>query len=208
MQVDADPDAIAAAARRDDVVRAPATSANIGAGFDTAAVAFDLWNELEVTDGAGVVIEGEGAVELAGRRHEPRRPRVRACSPTRRASDSASSTGFRSSAGSARRPPRSHSASSRPRPTRRAEELLAAGLTLEPHADNLAAALLGGLTLAWDGRIARIAESLPLDADRGHPPRANVDRDLAADAARDRPARRGGGERRPGGSARRRRGER
>ena len=45
-----------------------------------------------------------------------------------------------------------------------AEELLAAGVTLEPHADNLAAALLGGLTLSWDGRIARIAERLPLDA--------------------------------------------
>src|SRR4051794_5883936 len=46
-------------------VRAPATSANIGAGFDTAAVAFDLWNELEVTAGEGVAVEGEGASELA-----------------------------------------------------------------------------------------------------------------------------------------------
>ena len=45
-------------------VRAPATSANIGAGFDAAAVAFELWNELEVTDGDGVVVEGEGAGEL------------------------------------------------------------------------------------------------------------------------------------------------
>ena len=42
-------------------VRAPATSANIGAGFDTAAVAFDLWNKLEVTSGEGIVVEGEGA---------------------------------------------------------------------------------------------------------------------------------------------------
>ncbi len=46
-------------------VRAPATSANIGAGFDAAAVAFELWNELEVTEGEGVVVEGEGAAELA-----------------------------------------------------------------------------------------------------------------------------------------------
>ena len=46
-------------------LRAPATSANIGAGFDTAAVALDLWNDLEVTDGSGVVVEGEGASELA-----------------------------------------------------------------------------------------------------------------------------------------------
>ena len=64
-------------------------------------------------------------------------------------------------------------------PDATAEELLAAGVTLEPHADNLAAALLGGLTLAWDGRIARIAESLPLDAVAVDPPRADLDRDLA-----------------------------
>ena len=44
-----------------------------------------------------------------------------------------------------------------------AEELLALGLTLEPHADNLAAALAGGVVLTWDGRIARIADSLPLE---------------------------------------------
>jgi homoserine kinase len=46
-------------------VRAPATSANLGPGFDCAAVAFELWNELEVTEGEGVVVEGEGAGELA-----------------------------------------------------------------------------------------------------------------------------------------------
>jgi len=38
------------------IVRAPATSANLGPGFDAAAVALDLWNELEVTDGEGVVV--------------------------------------------------------------------------------------------------------------------------------------------------------
>ena len=32
-------------------VRAPATTANLGPGFDCAAVALDLWNELEVSDG-------------------------------------------------------------------------------------------------------------------------------------------------------------
>ena len=30
-------------------VRAPATSANLGPGFDCAAVALDLWNEVEVS---------------------------------------------------------------------------------------------------------------------------------------------------------------
>jgi homoserine kinase len=63
-------------------------------------------------------------------------------------------------------------------PSASAEELLAVGVTLEPHADNLAAALLGGLTLSWDGRIARIAEQLPLAAVAVVPEGAHVDREL------------------------------
>ena len=46
------------------IVRAPATSANLGPAFDCAAVALDLWNELEVMEGEGVLVEGEGAGEL------------------------------------------------------------------------------------------------------------------------------------------------
>ena len=38
-------------------VRAPATSANLGPGFDCAAVALDLWNELEVGEGNGQPID-------------------------------------------------------------------------------------------------------------------------------------------------------
>ena len=145
------------------VFRAPATSANIGAGFDTAAVAFDLWNELEVTDGSGVTVEGEGAAELpadesnlavrayalladpAGKhfRFTNRIPLERGLG----SSAAAIALGLVAAA-----------------PNASAEELLAVGITLEPHADNLAAALLGGLTLSWDGRIARIAERLPLAA--------------------------------------------
>ena len=145
------------------IVRAPATSANIGAGFDTAAVAFELWNELEVTEGSGVVVEGEGAGELAGddsnlavRAYallaDPAGKRFRFVNriPLERglgSSAAAIALGLVAAA-----------------PGATPEELLAAGLTLEPHADNLGAALLGGLTLAWDGRIARIAETLPLSA--------------------------------------------
>ena len=47
-------------------------------------------------------------------------------------------------------------------PDASAEELLALGLTLESHADNLAAALCGGACLTWEGRIAKVADSLPL----------------------------------------------
>ena len=121
-------------------VRAPATSANLGPGFDCAAVALDLWNELEVTEGGGVVVEGEGAGELpedetnlavrayalvaatAGKRFHFRQP-------------------VRSSAGSARRLQRSRSAS-RPRP--KADILRRScsrsGTQLESHEDNLGAA--------------------------------------------------------------------
>jgi len=41
------------------------------------------------------------------------------------------------------------------------EELLAAGVELEGHADNLAAALAGGVCLTWDGRIERLADDAP-----------------------------------------------
>ena len=42
------------------------------------------------------------------------------------------------------------------------EELLARGGPLEGHSDNLAACLAGGACLTWDGRIARVADTLPL----------------------------------------------
>jgi homoserine kinase len=42
------------------------------------------------------------------------------------------------------------------------EDLLARGGPLEGHSDNLAACLAGGVTLTWDGKIARIADTLPL----------------------------------------------
>ena len=115
-----------------------------------------------MTDGEGVVVEGEGARELAA---DETNLAVRAYAlladpagkrfafvnriPLERGLGSSAAAIALGLVG-------------RGAATPRAEELLAAGLTLEPHADNLAAALLGGLTLSWDGRIARIAETLPL----------------------------------------------
>ena len=49
------------------------------------------------------------------------------------------------------------------------EELLALGLPLEGHADNLAAALAGGVCLTWDGRIARVADDAAARAGRARP---------------------------------------
>jgi homoserine kinase len=143
------------------IVRAPATSANLGPAFDAAAVALDLWNELELSDGEGVEIEGEGAAELpadetnlAVRAYallaDPRgkRFRFRNRIPLERGLGSSAAAIALGLAAA--------------RPDGDPEELLAAGLALESHADNLAAALAGGVTLTWDGRIARIADTLPL----------------------------------------------
>ena len=143
------------------IVRAPATSANLGPGFDAAAVALDLWNELEITDGEVVLVEGEGegelpadATNLAVRayalRADPAGKRFRFTNriPLERGLGSSAAAIALGLAAAA--------------PGARPEELLADGRALEGHADNLAAALAGGVTLTWDGRIARLADGLPL----------------------------------------------
>ncbi len=178
------------------VVRAPATSANLGPAFDSAAVALDLWNELEITDGVGVVVEGEGAAELPADETnlavrafalvgDPTGKRFRFVNriPLERGlGSSAAAIALGLAAGS---------------PDADPEELLAVGRTLEGHADNLAAALVGGVTLTWDGRIARIADVLPLlpvaivprertstEASRRSLPSTVTHADAAANAAR------------------------
>ena len=143
------------------IVRAPATSANLGPGFDAAAVALDLWNELEVTDGEGVVVEGEGADELPADatnlavrayalRADPAGKRFRFVNriPLERGLGSSAAAIALGLAAAA--------------PDAGPEALLADGRALEGHADNLAAALAGGVILTWDGRIARLADGLPL----------------------------------------------
>lgn len=143
------------------IVRAPATSANLGPGFDCAAVALDLWNELELTDGEGVVVEGEGAGELA---EDAANLAVRAyallADPTGKRFRFVNRIPLERGLGSSAAAIALGLAAARRNAG--AEELLAAGLELESHADNLAAALAGGFTLTWEGRIARIAGELPL----------------------------------------------
>merc|ERR550532_2223906 len=45
------------------VVRVPATSANLGPGFDAVGMAVDIWNEITVerADEFSIQVEGEGA---------------------------------------------------------------------------------------------------------------------------------------------------
>jgi homoserine kinase len=143
------------------IIRAPATSANLGPGFDCAGVALELWNELHLSDGEGVAVEGEGAGELAEDESNlavrayallasPAGKRFRFVNriPLERglgSSTAAIAVGLRAAA-----------------PAASAEELLAVGLELESHPDNLAAALVGGVTLTWAGSVARVAPDLPL----------------------------------------------
>jgi homoserine kinase len=137
-------------------VRAPATSANLGPGFDVAGVALELWNELEVGDGDGPVDEEHLGVRAFAHFTSPagrsfaftdRIPRERGLG----SSASIVALGLVAGALAVGADPT-------------ADELLAEGLPLEGHADNLAAALAGGVCLTWDGHVTRIADDLPAAA--------------------------------------------
>ena len=153
-------------------VRAPASTANLGPGFDCAGVALELWNELEVSDGDGFEVHGEGEAELqGGERHlgvrafrllatdEGKRLVFRNRIPLARGLGSSAATiavGFAAGA---------LTAGTQIDPGR----LLEIGLPLEGHPDNLAPALYGGACLSWrDGsdrpRAVRIAGDVPLAA--------------------------------------------
>ena len=134
--------------------RAPATSANLGPGFDCAAVALDLWNEVEVTEGgdeppdpAHIGIRAFGLVASPeGLTFEwtDRIPRARGLG------SSAATIALGMVA-----------AMKWTDQELELEDLLARGGPLEGHSDNLAACLAGGICLTWDGRIERVADSLP-----------------------------------------------
>jgi homoserine kinase len=152
------------------VVRAPASTANLGPGFDCAAAALDLWNELHIEKGeTSVSVEGEGAAELP---QTAEHLALRAFSlvtpvegysfrfvnriPLERGLGSSAATIAAGLVAGAAVAGRSLSP----------DELLELGLPLEGHPDNLAAALRGGVCLIWRNgagpHTARIAVDLPL----------------------------------------------
>ena len=145
-------------------VRAPATTANLGPAFDCAGAALDLWNEVEISDRPnGLSVEttlspdsDHLALRAFARLHPTdgisfaftdRIPRERGLG------SSAATVALGLVAGAL-------TAGREPDP----EELLALGVDLEGHPDNLAAALAGGVCLTWAGRIARVADRLPAHA--------------------------------------------
>jgi len=134
-------------------LRAPATTANLGPGFDCAAVALDLWNELEVSSGDDEPDPDHIGVRafarlagLDGRRFTwtSRIPRARGLG----SSAAVIALGLVAAALVER---------GRADPA----ELFAEGLELEGHGDNLAAALLGGVCLSWGTQLVRIADRPP-----------------------------------------------
>lgn len=150
------------------VARAPASTANLGPGFDAAGAALDLWNHVEIEPGSfSVELQGEGAGELPlDATHlavsafalltPPGGYRFRftnAIPLERGLGSSAAAIGIGLVAGAAAG---GHVLA--------VEELLTLGARLESHIDNLAAVLHGGVTVAWrepGPRVRRIADDLP-----------------------------------------------
>ena len=156
-------------------VRVPATSANLGPGFDVLGLALALHNEVTLEEAAGVSvsIEGEGAGHLdRGERNlvvqgvrsvyeqlqRPFRGIKVACVnriPTGRGLGSSAAAWLAGIVGA-----NALLGSPLDRDT-----LLALAATGEGHPDNVAAALLGGLTVAcWSGKKV-LALSLPVPAE-------------------------------------------
>jgi homoserine kinase len=158
-------------------VRVPATAANLGPGFDTYGLALGLYDEVvaQVTDEPGLTVEvaGEGADEL---RTDEKHLVVRAMR-----------TAFKDMGGQPRglalvcanRIPHGRGLGSSAAAIVAGlvaarwltvggedrlpdERLLEMATTLEGHADNVAAALLGGFTLAWSDGGAVSAIRLPV----------------------------------------------
>lgn len=133
--------------------RAPATTANLGPGFDVAGAALNFWNELELTEGGGNVEESHLGVRAFSAFASPAEWSFDWTSRIARERGLGSSAaivalGLVAGAWAAGVSPS-------------VEELLEAGLPLEGHADNLAPALAGGVCLTWDGHVARVADDLP-----------------------------------------------
>jgi homoserine kinase len=138
-------------------VSAPASSANLGPGFDCLALALELRNEVEITRGAGeapvVRISGEGADEA------PADPDNLFLRVFERGGGDVSGLEFTMT----NRVPFARGLGSSAATIAAAlvaaqawtgdgdGDLLALAAEIEGHPDNVAAALNGGLTLAWTG---------------------------------------------------------
>jgi len=147
------------------LARVPATSANLGPGFDCFGLALDLCNEVVVdTDGTGATWEGEGAGELATDGSDAISTAVATV-----AMESGVGTPPFSLHGVNRIPLArglGSSAAATVAGVALADRILGLSMSaadvvrvasaIEGHPDNVAAAALGGLTLAYDEGVVRL----------------------------------------------------
>jgi homoserine kinase len=140
------------------LVSAPASSANLGPGFDCMALALELRNEVEVTSAGGggppgVIIQGEGADEApAGVDNLFVRAFAAAGGdPAGMRFDMRNAVPFARGLGSSAATIAAGLAAADAWNGRHGRDLLGLACELEGHPDNVAAALNGGLTLAWTG---------------------------------------------------------
>ena len=170
-------------------VRVPASSANLGPGFDSLGLALSLYDEVEVSvadDGVVVEVTGEGAGQVPcdethlvvramsatwnvlGGRPPGLRLRCRNAVPHAR--------GLGSSAAAAVAGAVAAAALAGCDPVAERDALLQVTACMEGHADNAAASLLGGLVVAWEesGNTTRRFDAVRLDAHPGIVPVALV----------------------------------
>lgn len=157
-------------------VRVPATSANLGPGFDALGLALGWYDDVEarvVADGVSVEVHGEGAGQLPDdERHlvvrsvlvglaalgvEPPGVAVQCTNRIPHGRGLGSSAAAIVAGLTVAR-------ALVPDGERRLPNLLPLATTLEGHPDNVAACLLGGLTLAWSAAEGPRAVRLPLVA--------------------------------------------
>ena len=141
------------------LARAPASSANLGPGFDTLALALPLYTEVEVEPAAQLCVrtEGEGAdlpadgdhlavrVAASVRGHDRLAITVRSQIPVGRGLGSSAALAVAAAAAAG------------------APDPLAVAAAFEGHPENAAASVLGGLITATVVGEAPVAVSLPLD---------------------------------------------
>ncbi len=145
---------------RDVRARAPASSANLGPGFDTLAVALDRYVEVEVEAASRLIVrsEGEGAGLSDDPSHLAARVAIEVAGTDRLAITIRSEIPVGRGLGSSAALAAAAAAAAG------AKDPLAVAAHMDGHADNAAASVVGGLVAATSVRGAVRAVRLPLDA--------------------------------------------
>jgi homoserine kinase len=153
-------------------IKVPATTANLGPGFDALGLALDLWNEatFELADDFTVYVEGEGKGKLAQGKHnlilraaqklaervgKELPPFVVQCINRIPLGAGLGSSAAATLTGLLAANALTQSALSE-------EEILSLAVEIEGHSDNAAPALLGGLVVSTPGEEKMILRRLPI----------------------------------------------